>query len=105
MVNYYCSAGRIPGAIKKANLWLIPADAENNAVCLTIENPAANTNDIDTGRLFERFYKANTSRNEQGTGLGLSIAQLLTKSLGGSISARVVNDLFVVELVFSKFEE
>jgi len=28
MVNYYCSAGRIPGAVKKGNLWLIPADAE-----------------------------------------------------------------------------
>ncbi|MCD7947300.1 MAG: helix-turn-helix domain-containing protein [Oscillospiraceae bacterium] len=28
MVNYYCAAGRIPGAIKKGNLWLIPADAE-----------------------------------------------------------------------------
>lgn len=28
MVNYYCSAGRIPGAIKKGNLWLIPKDAE-----------------------------------------------------------------------------
>ena len=28
MVNYYCSAGRIAGAIKKGNLWLIPAAAE-----------------------------------------------------------------------------
>ena len=28
MVNYYCSAGRIPGAVKKGDLWLIPADAE-----------------------------------------------------------------------------
>jgi len=28
MVNYYCHAGRIPGAIKKGNLWLIPPDAE-----------------------------------------------------------------------------
>ena len=28
MVNKYCSAGRIPGAIKKGNLWLVPADAE-----------------------------------------------------------------------------
>ena len=27
MVNYYCSAGRIIGAIKKGNLWLIPSDA------------------------------------------------------------------------------
>ena len=28
MVNYYCSAGRIPGAVKKGNLWLIPVNAE-----------------------------------------------------------------------------
>jgi len=28
MVNYYCSAGRIEGAIKKGNLWLIPKDAQ-----------------------------------------------------------------------------
>jgi hypothetical protein len=28
MVNYYCSTGRIPGAVKKGNLWLVPANAE-----------------------------------------------------------------------------
>jgi hypothetical protein len=28
MVNYYCSAERIPGAVKKGDLWLVPADAE-----------------------------------------------------------------------------
>jgi hypothetical protein len=28
MVTYYCEAGRIKGAVKKGNLWLIPADAE-----------------------------------------------------------------------------
>lgn len=28
MVNYYCCAERILGAIKKGNLWLIPVDAE-----------------------------------------------------------------------------
>lgn len=27
MVNVYCSKGRIPGAIKKGNLWLVPSDA------------------------------------------------------------------------------
>ena len=27
MVNYYCSAGRIPGATKKGNLWLVSAKA------------------------------------------------------------------------------
>ena len=28
MVNYHCTAGRIPGAEKKGDLWLIPAEAE-----------------------------------------------------------------------------
>jgi len=28
MVAYYCADGRIKGAEKKGNLWLVPADAE-----------------------------------------------------------------------------
>ena len=27
-INYYCSAGRIPGAINMATIWLIPKDAD-----------------------------------------------------------------------------
>lgn len=27
-VNYYCAAGRIPGAVKMATIWLIPNDAK-----------------------------------------------------------------------------
>lgn len=27
-INYLCAAGRIPGAIKMATIWLIPKDAE-----------------------------------------------------------------------------
>lgn len=27
-INYYCAAGRIPGAIKMATIWLILKDAE-----------------------------------------------------------------------------
>ncbi len=28
MVTIYCKEGRIPGAIKKGNLWLLPEDTE-----------------------------------------------------------------------------
>ena len=28
MVTYYCEAGRIDGAVKKGNLWLVPTDAK-----------------------------------------------------------------------------
>ena len=27
-INYYCTDGRIPGAVKMAGVWLIPKDAE-----------------------------------------------------------------------------
>ena len=27
-INYYCAAGRIPGAVKMATIWLIPKTAE-----------------------------------------------------------------------------
>jgi len=28
MVTYYCEAGRIKGAVKKGNLWLVPSDVD-----------------------------------------------------------------------------
>ena len=30
-INYYCAAGRIPGAIKVATIWLIPKAGEKPA--------------------------------------------------------------------------
>ncbi len=30
-INYLCAAGRIPGAMKMATIWLIPKDAEKPA--------------------------------------------------------------------------
>lgn len=27
-INYYCAAGRIPGTVKMAGVWLIPKEAE-----------------------------------------------------------------------------
>lgn len=31
MVNYYCSEGRVEGAVKKGNLWLVPKDSQKPA--------------------------------------------------------------------------
>ncbi len=39
-------------------------------------------------RIFERFYKGDSSHNEKGYGLGLSIAKIITESQGGTISVQ-----------------
>ena len=54
--------------------------------CITFTNAAQNLNAVTVGRLFDRFYTVEASRNS--TGLGLSMAKILTERMGGNISAQ-----------------
>jgi len=53
--------------------------------CISFSNSAKGLDAVMVGRLFDRFYTVEVSRNS--TGLGLSIAKLLTERMGGSIRA------------------
>ncbi len=44
MVTIYCNKGKIPGAIKKGNLWLVPIDAEKPLDGRTIKARELNGN-------------------------------------------------------------
>lgn len=65
---------------------------------ITFSNSAQKLSSIEAEKLFDRFYTVENARNS--TGLGLSIAKLLTKRMGGEISAEFENSRLVIKIYF-----
>ena len=68
--------------------------------CITFSNTAHNLNAVTVGRLFDRFYTVEASRNS--TGLGLSIAKLLIERLGGGIEAIYESKKLSIKVFFKE---
>ncbi len=65
---------------------------------ITLSNTAPALDEVQVGRLFDRFYTVETGRSS--TGLGLSIARALTERMGGTISARYGAGRLTLEVRF-----
>ena len=61
-------------------------------VALRVSNHCENAGSIDTGKLFDRFYRADPARTASGFGIGLSIARSIAEGHRGAISARTEGD-------------
>lgn len=70
----------------------------DSAGVITLSNAAPGLDEVQVGRLFDRFYTVETGRSS--TGLGLSIARSLTERMGGTIAARYEAGRLWVSLCF-----
>lgn len=65
-------------------------------------NTASKLDEIQVGRLFDRFYSVEATRNS--TGLGLSIAKTLVEQMNGKITADYKDGKLGISILFAKHE-
>lgn len=82
----------IDNAIKHSEGDLIISLFENGKIVFS--NHTSDLNEIQIGKLFDRFYTVNTAR--KSTGLGLSIAKALIEKMDGNISADYSNNVLSI---------
>ena len=90
-------ANIIGNAVKYSDGDLEITLSEEGEVCFS--NHADKLDEIQVGRLFDRFYTVETASSD-ATGLGLSIARALTEQMGGSISAQYTDGIITVKVFF-----
>jgi len=68
----------------------VSALREGDAVCLRVTDEGPGLNEMDRERIFERFYRADTSRARLsgGLGLGLTISKAIAEAHGGRIEVQ-----------------
>ncbi len=66
-------------------------------------NTATGLNEIQVGKLFDRFFSVEAARNS--TGLGLAISKALVEQMNGMISAQYKDDQLSIHIVFLSEKE
>lgn len=83
-----------PGTVR------LQLERSRNHCVLCVENPGAPIPIEERDRLFDRFYRRDSARNDEGFGLGLAIAKNIAEEHAGSICVECVDGKvrFLVQL-------
>ncbi|MGL4656209.1 MAG: sensor histidine kinase [Sarcina sp.] len=73
---------------------------EKDKITTRFSNKAESVDEEKIEKLFDRFYTADSSRNDRNTGLGLSIAKTFVEKLGNEISGKYINGILLIEIIW-----
>jgi len=65
---------------------------------IQFSNTASGLNEVQVGKLFDRFFTVEAARNSGG--LGLAISKTLVEKMGGSITAGLNNGVLSIQIKF-----
>ena len=69
--------------------------AADEAVHISVSNPISD-HEIDTEKMFDKFYRASRSRTAGGAGIGLYICKQFVEAMGGGVSASVGDGMLTI---------
>ncbi|MDE7325543.1 MAG: HAMP domain-containing histidine kinase [Lachnospiraceae bacterium] len=101
--NLFDNAGKYA---KEASEVLFCVSCTDEVLEIRMQNLVEHPQGLCGDRLFERFYKGDTSRGEEsGSGLGLAIVKRIVSLHGGKIEAIVKGELLCIRISFSKADK
>jgi signal transduction histidine kinase len=79
--------GQLPAAVDKSIH--VSVEEQGNQVLITVEDTGPGIDKDDLPYIFDRFYRAEQSRNSEtgGSGLGLAIVKQIIEGHGGTVWA------------------
>ena len=89
---------------KKPGGILVKVYEIDEKIAIDVENPCDDITEEQLQRIFERFYRVDSSRNQEtgGSGLGLAIAKSIVNLQGGELLAKKREGNIVFTVTFDK---
>ncbi|MCH5297932.1 MAG: HAMP domain-containing histidine kinase [Ruminococcus sp.] len=87
----------ISNGIKYGRDWLDFNLTADEAVHISISNPISD-HEIDTEKMFDKFYRESRSRTAGGAGIGLYICKQFVEAMDGGISASVGDGMLIITI-------
>lgn len=74
----------------------------NNEITLEFKNQFDNSDNVDSNRIFDLFYKSDSARSKSSSGIGLTVVEELVRQIKGNIKCEVNGTEFSLTLTFIK---